>query len=135
MPEPDGVLYPSSFNNGTDAPSISMVPCFGCFTSTKQAILGGTEADFIVVANGPARNCSGEAKVCDVFVCAIWKAAGLFKEIDNDFSSLSLFSSPSILTVAGGPPRKGHLLGPVLETSACVWGTRGRHFSCWIVDT
>eukprot|EP00913_Durusdinium_trenchii_P012680 g11907.t1 len=48
VPEPDGVLYPSSFNNGTDAPSISMV--------------------------------------CDVFVCAIWKAAGLFKEIDNDFS-------------------------------------------------
>lgn len=28
-------------------------------------------------------------KVCDVFVCSIWKAAGLFKAIDNDFSVLA----------------------------------------------
>lgn len=28
------------------------------------------------------------SKVCDVFVCSIWKAAGLFKEIDDDFSLL-----------------------------------------------
>ena len=50
VPEPDGVLYPSDFNNGTHAPSIAMV--------------------------------------CDVFVCSIWKAAGLFKEIDDDFSCI-----------------------------------------------
>ncbi|CAL1133595.1 unnamed protein product [Cladocopium goreaui] len=50
VPEPDGVLYPSDFNNGTQAPSIAMV--------------------------------------CDVFVCSIWKAAGLFKEIDDDFSCI-----------------------------------------------
>jgi len=50
VPEPDGVLYPSLFNNGTEAPSIAMV--------------------------------------CDVFVCSIWKAAGLFKAIDNDFSCI-----------------------------------------------
>lgn len=29
VPEPDGVLYPSDFNNGTQAPSIAMVPRFG----------------------------------------------------------------------------------------------------------
>ena len=28
------------------------------------------------------------SEVCDVFVCSIWKAAGLFKEIDDDFSLL-----------------------------------------------
>ncbi|CAJ1334007.1 unnamed protein product [Effrenium voratum] len=48
VPEQDGVLYPSVFNNGTRAPSIAMV--------------------------------------CDVFVCNVWKAAGIFKEIENDFS-------------------------------------------------
>ena len=63
VPEPDGVLYPSSFNNGTDAPSIAMVPG--------------------LLAGAPLR------EVCDVFVCSIWKAAGLFAEIENDFSGLA----------------------------------------------
>jgi len=48
--EPDGILYPSIFNNGTEAPSISMV--------------------------------------CDVFVCSMWKAGGVFKAIDNEFSCI-----------------------------------------------
>ncbi|CAE7681256.1 unnamed protein product [Symbiodinium microadriaticum] len=50
VPEPDGILYPSVFNNGTRAASIAMV--------------------------------------CDVFVCSMWKAGGVFKAIDNDFSCI-----------------------------------------------
>ncbi|OLP98629.1 hypothetical protein AK812_SmicGene18900 [Symbiodinium microadriaticum] len=56
VPEPDGILYPSVFNNGTRAASIAMAPW--------------------------------PQKVCDVFVCSMWKAGGVFKAIDNDFSCI-----------------------------------------------
>ena len=41
--------------------------------------------------------------MCDVFVCSVWKAAGLFKEIDDDFSLLAallLMDSRSVLGIA-----------------------------------
>lgn len=49
----------------------------------------------------------GIAMVCDVFVCFMWKAAGLFKDIDNDFNCVEQTNSDMYdLTILAAPEER-----------------------------
>ena len=50
-----------------------------------------------VCGNARAASC----QVCDVFVCSMWKAGGVFKAIDNDFSDSNLPREEKVVLVAG----------------------------------